>query len=1072
MGAGHEKMVSGGAADLGDLKPQSVAFAKTTRPAIGSAMPRERLFARLDGTPGRTVAWISGPPGAGKTTLAASYIDARRYRCLWYQVDADDADVATFFHYLGHAARKLDAAAPLELPGAAALQDVDLASLARSFFRRLFARAKAPFALVLDNLHEVPAESTLHVALEAGLSQVPKNCCVIVTSRNEPPPALARARVTGEMVCVGWEQMRLEPAELAEIARLRGHELGGEAVAKLAERTQGWAAGLVLMLEHAKLSGRFAELPGDAAPKVIFDYLAGEIFERFEARTREFLLRIACLPRMNAEVAQVLTGEDKAGRLLLNLALNGYFVNEVQSEAGRMFQLHPLLRDFLRGRAAQELPEALADPWLQRAAALLRGAGQVEDAVALLAESNSWAEVARIAAEEAGAMLAQGRSATLEAWLDMLPPEFLERDPRLLHAAGVCRAHASPRAAQRAFEQAYEGFQGARDTRGMVQSACGAIDALMFEFDDLAPLEHWSAVLAGLLKDADAPSAAALVRATLLRDPGNAQLGAWLERAEQAAGGPSLARATAALLHGDPAAARAALESLRAREHNPPPRAGIAMAMVSALHELLAGSHAAALAAARAGLAVADAEGLHAWDQWLRAIAAAAALGAGERDAARAELQRLEAGGARLRRGDRALIHYLRGWLALLDADGAGARREAKTALALAIETGVPLLECMARIALAQSLGDEGDRRARESQLRAAEGLAERSRSDLLRYCARLGAASAAREAGDEAAALEALRGAFALGREHGYQHAPWWQAAAVAELCALALRHGIEPDYTRSLVRSRRLAPRVSPLRLRDWPWPFRVRALGRFELLRDASPVEFSGKGPGRPMELLKVLLAHGGQDVRADQIADALWPHVDADYAHKSFTATLHRLRRLLGEDDAVLLRDSRLSLNTALVWVDSWALEQVCAAIDEALRAPAGAAPDAELRALADEALALYRGPFLPDESEQPSYIACREQIRSRLLRCLARIARRWEDAGQPEAAADCYLRCIEADPLFEAPYRNLMLSYQRSGDQVEARATYERLRTILQARLKAAPSPETQAAYASLKASGP
>jgi DNA-binding SARP family transcriptional activator len=48
----------------------------------------------------------------------------------------------------------------------------------------------------------------------------------------------------------------------------------------------------------------------------------------------------------------------------------------------------------------------------------------------------------------------------------------------------------------------------------------------------------------------------------------------------------------------------------------------------------------------------------------------------------------------------------------------------------------------------------------------------------------------------------------------------------------------------------------------------------------------------------------------------------------------------------------------------------------------------------------------------------------------------------------------------------------MLSYQRAGDLVEARAAYERLRILLQARLKAAPSPETQAVYAGLKASGP
>jgi ATP/maltotriose-dependent transcriptional regulator MalT/DNA-binding SARP family transcriptional activator len=1062
MGSWHETLASGEAAALPDQRPQSVAFAKTTRPAIASAVPRERLFARLDGTAGRTVAWISGPPGAGKTTLAASYVEARRYRCLWYQVDADDADVATFFHYLGHAARKLDGAEPLELPGASALQDTDPASLARGFFRKLFARARAPFALVLDNLHEVPAESPLHAALEAGLAHVPKNCCVIVATRNEPPASLARLRVSGEMVCVGGAELRLEPAELAEIARQRGHELKGEALAQIAERTQGWAAGLVLMLEHARVSGRIAELPGDAPPQAIFDYLAGEIFESFEPRTRRFLLGIACLPRMNAEVAQALTGDDKGGRLLLNLALNGYFVNEVQSEAGRMFQLHHLLRAFLRARAAQELPEVLEHRWLQRAALLLRGAGQPEDAVALLAESRDWQEVARLVAEEAPAMLAQGRSATVQAWLELVPAQFQQGDPRLLHAAGLARLRASPRAALHAFEQAWEGFRAAADARGMAASAGGAIRALLAEFDDLAPLDRWCAALAQ--GSPDGAAAAALAHALLARDPGNAALDDWIARS-----GDPLARAVAAMARGDIAAARAALEGLDAKALAPQRR--MALVLLRGLQALIAGEHAAAAEAARTGLAAAESEGLRGWHAWLRMLAAGAALVAGERDAARLALQAIE-GTARLRRGDRALVHYLHGWLAMLEGDGAAARREAKTALALAVESGSPWVECLARTALAQSLAGEGDWRGREAQLRAAADLAERSRSDLLRFYAGLAAADVAREAGEEGSALEALRGAFAIGREHGLRHAPWWRSPALAELCAEALRHGIEADYARALVRTRRLVPRTAPLRLASWPWPFRVRALGRFELLRDATPVEFSGKGPGRPMELLKVLLANGGQEVRADQIADALWPHVDADYAHKSFTATLHRLRKLLGEDDAVLLRDGRLSLSPALVWVDVWALEQACSALEEALRAPAGSAADAGLAALADEVFALYRGPFLPDESEQPSYIACREQLRLRLLRCLARLARRWEDAGRPEAAAECYLPLIEADPLFEAPYRNLMLSYQRTGDVVEARASFERLKTLLAARLKAAPSPETQAVYASLKTSGP
>ena len=330
-----------------------------------------------------------------------------------------------------------------------------------------------------------------------------------------------------------------------------------------------------------------------------------------------------------------------------------------------------------------------------------------------------------------------------------------------------------------------------------------------------------------------------------------------------------------------------------------------------------------------------------------------------------------------------------------------------------------------------------------------------------------LAAAEAAAAQGEEARALEPLRAALALGREHGFRHAPWWRRRETADLCVLALRHEIETDYVRGLVKERALTPRTPPLRLRGWPWPFRVHTLGRFELLRGEAPVEFSGKVPGRPMELLKVLIALGGLNVRADQLGDALWPQVDADYAHRSFTATLHRLRRLLGDDAALQLRDGRLSIEPALMWVDTWALDRVIADLDEVLRGTVAGPPLQALSTLTEEALALYRGPFLADESEQPTFIAHREQTRARLLRYLGRAARTWEDAGRPEAAIDCYLRFIDADPLCEAAYRNLMLTYQRGGEPAEARAAYERLRTLLSAKSRVMPSAETQAVYAGL-----
>lgn len=1039
----------------------SVAFAKTTRPAIGSLVPRERLFALLDGTQGRTVAWISGSPGSGKTSLAASYVEARRLRCLWYQVDPDDADVATFFHYLGHAARKLDGARAREQSAAAARHGPELASYARSFFRQLFSRANGPLVLVLDNLHAVPLESELHVVLEAAFAQVPKNGLIVVTSRRDPPASLARLRVTGEMVCVGANDLRLAPEELTAVAKLRSHPLGAEAAAELHDRTRGWAAGVVLMLEHRKLSGRMAELPGDATPQLIFDYLAGEIFDRFEAETRQFLLRIACLPRMTAELAQALSGEEKAARLLLNLALNHYFVDEIQSDEGRVFQLHPLLRDFLRRRAALDLPEALGAGQLQRAALLLRAAGQAEDSISLLMECRDWAAVARIAAEDSQRMLEQGRGESLAMWIESLPEALRAADPRLLHALGACRAETTPRAARRYFEQAFEGFERCGDLAGAAQSACGAIDATLVEFDDLAPLDRWTGVLAAMLRESatqiparvSAQAAAALGRALLVRNPGSEDLDGWL----------------AALFRGDFTASAMSIDSLQASgsAHD-----ALSIAIASALQQLVTGASDAALRIAQEALTASDSEGgERSGDAWLRVVGVAAALDAGQRDQARSELQRLEAAGGRARRGDRAIQRYLRAWLAALDEDASGALREARAAAETALEAGLPWLECIARAALSRLLADAGDRRGCDTQLRSAEALAERLASPSLRFFVQLAAAEAALVTGEEAAALAAVKSAFALGREHGYRHAPWWRSRPVADLCVLAMRHGVEPEYARALARERNLVPQAPPFRIRDWPWPFRIRTLGGFQLLRGTAPVEFGGKGPGRPLELLKVLIALGGESVRADQLADALWPHVEADFAHKSFTAALHRLRRLFGDEDALTLRDGRLSLNPALVWLDTWALEQALDELDDALRLPNPERAAPVSRTLASEALALYRGPFLPDESEQPAYIASREQARARLLRSLARLARQREEAGEGNAAAECYVQLIEADDLFEPPYRYLMQCLQRCGEASEARSAYERLRTVLATKLKVMPSAETQAVYASLGAPG-
>jgi ATP/maltotriose-dependent transcriptional regulator MalT len=81
-------------------------ISKISLPLFSGMFPRKRLFRALDRARNRPTVWISGPAGCGKTTLASTYLSARKIPCLWYRLDESDNDVASFFYYMGLASRR------------------------------------------------------------------------------------------------------------------------------------------------------------------------------------------------------------------------------------------------------------------------------------------------------------------------------------------------------------------------------------------------------------------------------------------------------------------------------------------------------------------------------------------------------------------------------------------------------------------------------------------------------------------------------------------------------------------------------------------------------------------------------------------------------------------------------------------------------------------------------------------------------------------------------------------------------------------------------------------------------
>ncbi|MDH4229203.1 MAG: hypothetical protein OEW11_05565 [Nitrospirota bacterium] len=252
-------------------------------------------------------------------------------------------------------------------------------------------------------------------------------------------------------------------------------------------------------------------------------------------------------------------------------------------------------------------------------------------------------------------------------------------------------------------------------------------------------------------------------------------------------------------------------------------------------------------------------------------------------------------------------------------------------------------------------------------------------------------------------------------------------------------------------------------PLDARHWPWRVRVQTLGVFSVEGPGVKTDGSGlRNPRGPIKLLQLLVASGPEGQTQEQLIAALWPESGGLAGMRALGTTLHRLRRLLDCDNCVERQQGRLRLNPAQVWVDAWVFERRLEQAASTTESGSGA-----YNRLVDEALSLYRGPFLSG-SPVPWGEPLRGQLHARYVRHLAERARKWEQSGEWQQVERLYLAGIQADPLCEPFCRGLMVAHIHQGRSADAAATYERLIAALDRTHGVSPSEETRSLYAQLK----
>ena len=372
------------------------------------------------GDPGVRVVLVCAPAGSGKSTLVAAWLHTTEVDAGWLQADAADHDPARFWTHavaaLGRQLPKLEPAVASNLPGSGA----DARPLIERLANHLDEWAE-PVTLVVDDYHLIANPDVDH-GIEQLVDLAPPTFTLVLCSRVDPSVRLSRLRVRGRLLEIRANDLRFGPPEAEALLSQQGCAPLPHHVAALCERTEGWAAGLVLAgmsLAGSEDGDAFvAAFQGD--DRLVVDYLTEEFFADVSPEDRERLLRTSILERLSGPLIDAVCESTDGGRWVRRLAANNQLVIGLDRN-GTWFRYHHLLADLLRLEAENSIRAELPELH-RRAGGWHRDHGSAMDAIEHYLHSGDHDEAADLIYDEANELLNSGQLATLQRQITSLGP--------------------------------------------------------------------------------------------------------------------------------------------------------------------------------------------------------------------------------------------------------------------------------------------------------------------------------------------------------------------------------------------------------------------------------------------------------------------------------------------------------------------------------------------------------------------------------------------------------------------------------------------------------------------------
>ncbi|WP_460721880.1 protein kinase domain-containing protein [Nocardia heshunensis] len=331
---------------------------------VREPVPRPRLLETLRAGGRRRLAVIHGPAGFGKSTLAAQWcaeLTDRGVAVAWIGIDRDDDNEVWLLAHIVAAIRKVRPDIGAGLEQLLEERPAEAVPYAVSAIIDELQASDVPVVVVVDDWHRI-TDAGAQRAMESLLDNCSHHLRFVVTSRERAGLPLSRMQVADELVEIGSAQLRLTAEETRRILVERmGLQLTERQVEQIHSATDGWPAaiqlaGLSLRPADHDVDRLIAGLSGDN--KAIREYLAENMLGTIEPRMLEFLTAVAVPERVNASLAEALTGARDAADLLDQAEQRELFVHRVSDDPS-WYRMQPMVADYLRARLDRAHPGQL-----------------------------------------------------------------------------------------------------------------------------------------------------------------------------------------------------------------------------------------------------------------------------------------------------------------------------------------------------------------------------------------------------------------------------------------------------------------------------------------------------------------------------------------------------------------------------------------------------------------------------------------------------------------------------------------------------------------------------------------